>query len=328
MAEPFVFYFRRSESGQPEQMYLADVRAECGLCKHPQLQRFYHSTPVHPVTTQRLTMLALNVRQKTGYECPNCGEQVAPEHARSTALTWAFPDDAGLIRAFLPDADDPGSLRWQFVEARRLDPQELPGWEPHPGEPVFEVLDEDDVDDALGRVVSPKQAIREVLADWSEDPSGGAVARITDDMWIIAEGPHTTYDDLSGEVGNEVDEELVKVRLDDSVPVGLPTHREPEDLPGRIGGWLPRETALDQVSFLLSAESASASLERAFSVANLEWERTAVGYEQITTPRGQVYPRDLPIMAVLRRAVYTGLTPGDAARLTAEEIVGTLLRVW
>lgn len=291
-------------------MYLADIRAECGLCRHVQVQRYYHSTPAHSVTVKTLCRLALEVRDKTLFDCPNCGTEVAPEHALSTAFTWAFADEAGLIRAFLPDAHDDTTLRWQFVSRHRLDPQELPGWEPVDGEDTYDALDDDDIEQQLGRPLNPKAAIRGVLLAWRADRDKGAVASIGPHMTIFAGG--------AAPAG--------AISLADCVPHGLPTHRDPALMSGRLDGWLP--DVAHEVSVEIAAQSAIDVIERAFAVANLTAERTDEGWANITTPRDSPYPRDLPLHAVLRRAVYTGMTPGDAARLTAEEIVGTLLRVW
>ena len=322
MSEPFVFHFRSGPHG-PEQMYLADIRAECGVCGHAQVQRYYHSTPVHSVTVRSLHELALGVAQKTGFECPNCGSEVQPEHALSTAFTWAFPDDAGLIRAFLPDASDPQSLRWQLAAGRRLDPQELPGWQVDPASEHHVVLDDELLEDRLGRPLNPKTAIREVLADWGEDPAGGAIARLGP-MTLIAAETREELDELEG----EIEEPGAIIALDDCVPMGLPTHEDPAEIAGRFSAWLPANVKPTQVRVHVADAPAAAAIQRAFAVGNLTADYDDGVFSNITTPRDSLYPRPLPLDAVLRRAVYTGLTPGDAARLTAEEIVGTLLRVW
>lgn len=335
MAEPFVFHFRRAEDGHPEQMYLADVRAECTLCGHPQVQRFYHATRLHPVRTAQLANLAREVAEKTGYDCPNCGSAVGPEGCIATALTWAFPDDAGLIRGFRPQLGDAAPVLWQFVPGRRLDPQELPGWEPDTEHdwPVVDDLSDEVVEEVFGRPINPKEVIAEVLSDWAEDPAGGALARICEGMYLIAEGPEAPLAALADEVREETLAELTELRLD-AAPVGLPTHREPQAISGRIGTWLRSDLLekVDRVRMLIETEIAIATLERAFNVANLRHDTAGEGantvFSALTSPRDERYPRDLPIRSVLARAVYTGLTPGDAARLTAEEIVGTMLRVW
>jgi hypothetical protein len=73
-------------------------------------------------------------------------------------------------------------------------------------------------------------------------------------------------------------------------------------------------------------------MEHAFEVARLSYEldQTEVDmfFSEITTPGEEVYGRGVSVSSVLRRAVYTGITPGEAGRLTAEEIAGMLLRVW
>ncbi len=327
MAEPFVFHFRRGADGTPEQMYLADIRAECGLCGHPQVQRYYHATPLHPVTTERLVSLAETVLLKTDYDCPNCGTDVGPDDARDAAFTWAFPDDAGLIRGFLPDAAE--RVLWQLVPGRRLDPQELPGWEPeeHPDRPISDELSDDWIAEHLDRPVNPKLDVVGILDDWHDDPEGGTIARIAPGMWLVAGDDPA---DLVAEVRAEVEARLIEIRLDDCVPDGLPTHREPARMAGALDTWLPgRLAALAvDVRFLVDVEVVRKNLHRAFDVANLSYEETDDVLGAITTPRDEAYPRDVALLAVARRAVYTGLTPGDAARLTAEEIVGTLLRVW
>ena len=307
-------------------MYVADIRAECALCRHVQVQRYYHATPLHTVTLHTVRALALGVGAKLSYDCPNCGEPVRPEHAVSTALTWGFADDSGLVRGFLPDAHDATSLRWQFVQ-RRLDPQDLPGWAPDPAEPAFATLDDAAIEQQCGRVLNPKSAIREVLDDWRHDPAGGAIATVARDMHVVATSDDASVDDLLTQLDDLPDDHVV-VPLSDSVPAGLATHRDPATMPGNLRDWLPAEVDLAKVFVVLAPASVDAAFDRAFEVANLQFERTDTGIEQITTPRESRYPRAVTTQSVLRRAAYTGLTPGDAARLTAEEIVGSLLRVW
>lgn len=332
MAEPFVFHFSRGTDGQPQQMYLADVRAECTLCGHPQLQRYYHAAPLHSISTAKLVALASAVPQKTEYECPNCGTAVGPDGCLGAAFTWAFPDDAGLVRAFVELA---GKGAWQLLPRRRLDPQELPGWAPDPeleGAILdgLDAIDDEWIEETLLRPVNPKLVIREVLQDWLADPEGGAVAPVTPGMTLLAAGPETDLAELRGEL--ESIASAVAICLDDCVPHDLPTHREPAKMAGHLSSWLDAEVDRSRVELLVEPEAALAAVQRAFEVGNLTFELRGEGahatFEDIRTPREAAYPRSLPVLAILRRAVYTGLTPGDAARLTAEEIVGTLLRVW
>ncbi len=323
MAEPFVFHFRRGPDGHPEQMYLADVRAECALCGHPQLQRYYHSTRLHAVTVDVLSTLAAGVRSKTAYECPNCGSAVGPESCRATAFTWAFPDDAGLLRRF-----DDG--RWQAVDGRRLDPQELPGWEPDPAStlPTVDHLDEGFPEEFLGRPVSVKSAIREGFAEWCDDPAGGALVTISPQMVVVVEGEGAPLGELAEEAADEVPGETLLVQIRDAVPHGLPTHQAPETMPGALRTWTPPRLRDAPLAAVIGESVIRESVRRAFDVANLKYEEDDEGFDSIVTPRDDPYPRDLGVLAIARRALYTGLTPGDAARLTAEEIVGNLLRVW
>ena len=71
-------------------------------------------------------------------------------------------------------------------------------------------------------------------------------------------------------------------------------------------------------------------VERAFSTGNLEYDfdDENLVFKNIRTPTDLDFESELSVLAVAERAVYTGLTPGESARLSAEEIVGTLLRVW
>lgn len=329
MAEPFVFHFSRGADGQPQQMYLADVRAECTLCGHPQLQRFYHSAPLHSITVEKVIALARAVPGKTDYECPNCGTPVGPEGCIGAAFTWSFPDDAGLIRGFLKLG---AQLSWQLLPRRRLDPQELPGWQPNDEleGAVLDELDDQWIEETLLRPLNPKLVIREVLQDWYDDPEGGAVVPIAPGMTLLAAGPDIGLKELQDEL--EIDNGAAAIAMRDCVPVDLPTHRDPQKMGGHLASWLEPHFDREKLEVLVSAEDAVAVVERAFEVANLTYELEGEGVErvfsQIRTPRDAAYPRPLPVLAILRRAVYTGLTPGDAARLTAEEIVGTLLRVW
>lgn len=310
MAEPFVFHFRRGEAGNPEQMYLADIRAECQLCGQPQVQRYYHSTPAHPVTIATLERLAEEITAKTEYECPNCGSPVGPQAAMATALTWAFPDDSGVLRGIVSTPAAP--VQWQFEPGRRLDPQALPGWAPDSARPTHDQLSEQSIREAFERPVSVKAIVRRAFGE------GAASAHLAPGMlWYRGtnDAPDTFLDS-------------VVIALVDSVPGDLPTHRNPEGMPGSIHHWWPEGIDRDDVHVQVDLAAIDSIVERAFSVANLTWEKTEAGFAQIRTPRKQEYPRSVSRLAVAQRAVYTGMTPGDAARLTAEEIVGTLLGVW
>jgi hypothetical protein len=343
MAEPFVFYFRRGPRGRPEVMYMTDLECRCGLCGHLQLQRFYHATDFHSLTLQGLEALFDEAYEKASYVCENCGTDVGPDHVLRTALTYGFADDAGLIRLYDDFEDD--VRRYQLVPRRRLDPQDIPHFVPDPLRGIeVDVLDDETLDQHLGRPFSLKQAWTELIEDWLSDPEGGAYARFCEALWVVVEAT----EELAGELIDEVDDalfqqyqndgDLIVVAIGESVPHDLATHKHPEHMAGRWQTWMPRHIGRAIVEHNLWADahlSRKAALEtvaRAFDTARLRYEvdKTSADtfFSQITTPTGAVYGRGLSLSSVLRRAVYTGLTPGEAARLTAEEIIGVLLKVW
>ncbi len=346
MAEPFVFRFAPGERGEPEVMYVADVCCECGLCGHVQMQRFYHATPFHPLTLDALVALARELHHKAGYECENCGEAVGPQHVTDAALTYGCPDDAGLIRIFVeqPSDADP-TLVYELVPRRRLDPQELPGWAPASERGVVcPRLTEDAVERELGRTFNAKLLWIELFDDWQADPEGGAYAKAAPGYWLVLDAD----EDLAGELAADIEDEqfrrayddgdLMSITLADSVPTQLATHSHPEHMPGRWQSWLPDEARqlLDDgnawAEAYVSRHGVVEVMKRVFDLARLTYkvERTDVDvyFFEITTPGEEVYGRGVSVASVVRRAVYTGITPGEAGRLTAEEIAGMLLRVW
>lgn len=345
MAEPLVFRFAPGIDGHPGLMYMADLRCVCALCGHPQMQRFYHATPFHELTLEGLDELAGVVHRKAGYECENCGDPVGPEAVEAAALSFGFADDAGLIRIFVDAPNEDGRRQYELVRKRRLDPQELIGWraDPERGQ-VVEALDDFDVEEVFGRVFSPKLLWVELFSDWLEDPEGGALARVSDACWIVVEESEEMASELVEEIEDEefdeyfVDARLVVVPLRGSVPRGLATHEYVEHMPGRWQTWLPEgaREALEEgrawAEAHVLADAVIDMMTETFEQAQLDFEiedtPTDTFFYEITTPGGAVYGRGVSVGSVVLRAVHTGMTPGDAARLTAEEIVGMLLDVW
>jgi hypothetical protein len=346
MAEPFVFRFAPGEHGEPEVMYVADVRCACGLCGHVQMQRFYHSTPFHPLTVEGLTELALCVHEKADYECENCGEAVGPEHVTDAGLTYGFPDAAGTIRAFVydPGTEDVG-VEYELTPNRRLDPQALPGWTPDSDRgAVYPRLNESIVEREFGRVFNPKLLWIELFEDWKDDPEGGAFACAAPDYWLLIDETEQMASDLADEIEDpafrEANDagELMVIPLVDSAPRTLATHSYAEEIPGRFQTWLPEsvqellEGGKVWAEVYVSRRGLIEVMEHAFEVARLSYEvdqtDVDVFFSEITTPGDEIYGRGVTVSSVLRRAVYTGITPGEAGRLTAEEITGMLLRVW
>ncbi|MFU8804218.1 MAG: hypothetical protein ACNA8W_10445 [Bradymonadaceae bacterium] len=343
MAEPFVFHFRRGPQGRPEVMYMADVECRCGLCGHVQLQRFYHATDFHSLTLEALEELADVAYEKASYECENCGTAVGPDHVRKSALTYGFADDAGLIRIF--DDMEAEVRRYQLMPQWRLDPQEIPRFVPDPEKGVeIEELDDAVLDRVLGRPLNIKEAWIELFEDWLEDPEGGAYARFCPGLWAVIDESEELANQLTDEIEDELffehDEhaDLMVIALGDSVPQDLATHRHAETMHGRWQTWLPRHVGRALVEgnvwadAYISRRMTVEVLERAFETARLNFEvdttRADIFFSEITTPTGAIYGEGLSVSSVLRRAVYTGLSPGEAARLSAEEIIGVLLKVW
>lgn len=345
MPQPLVFRFAPGAHGQPEVVYMADLRCECDSCGHPHIQRFYHSTPFHPLTLSELQQLGAEAHEAAEYECEHCGEDVGPGGVRDAALTYGFPDDAGVIRIFVDDPNDEAAMGYELVHRRRLDPQELPGWQPDPerGE-VLERVDEFDVEDIFERVFSPKLLWCDIFSDWLEDPDGGAFVRISQSCWIVIDESEEMASELVEEIEDPefdrefVDGQLVVVPLLDATPESLATHEHPETMPGRWRTWLPEaaQHAIDDGAAWAEAHvverAAVETMAEAFRQAKLDFqlEETEADtyFFEITTPGEVVYGRGVSLSSVVRRAVYTGITPGESARLTAEEIAGMLLGGW
>lgn len=322
MAEPFVFYFSPDSSGRPEVMYIADARVECGLCKHPQLQRFYHSTPFHTLTAAKLETLLREVPSKAGYECENCGEHVGPEDVVTSTLTYGFPDTSGVVIGFF----DGQTTGWKFEANRRLDPQRLPVFRSE----HLEELTDDTLEEHLGRLSSAKAALVELL----QDDDDGWLRVSADMIWVVSH--EDSLEDMLDELEETFDfQDPVFVTVNDCVPDEIGTHVDYSKLTGRWTQWLgePQRSKLCNhvVGALVDGLHAQEVFERVLEVARLsaevlddEWRI----WSQVTTPGGIVFPRQISLQSILRRAVYTGITPGESARLTGEELAGLLLRVW
>lgn len=347
MAEPFVFHFKPGPDGRPEILYILDLDCICGLCGHKQFQRFYHSTPFHSLTLTGLEKRVTEGPLKAGYECENCGEAVGANQVGRTALTYGFADDAGLLQIF--DDLNEKTRRYEITARRRLDPQATPRWAPDEEAPeegrwTPEELTDDIVEDCLGRPFNLKLAWRDLLEDWLDDPEGGAYSRLAKDLWVVTDGDEQAASELAQEITDQdfwdaYDEgDLAVISLHDSIPTGLATHEHPDLLSGRWPTWLDASLrdVVDQqdawVDAYISRTAAIESLTRAFDVARLTYktQRTDADtyFSEITTPTKAVYGRGISVSSLLRRAVYTGMTPGEAARLTAEEVIGVLLQVW
>ncbi len=347
MAEPFVFHFRSGPGARPEVLYILDLDCQCPLCGHEQFQRFYHSTPFHSLTLVGLDELADRAPLKAGYKCENCGDAVGANDVRHSVLAYGFCDDAGIIRIFDDLVDN--KRTYEITARHRLDPQAQPRWKPDPDAHrrdhfVVDDLRESHVTSLLERPFNAKLDIRDALEAALEEPSGSRSTRICPDMWLVASDSLVSASEVvevceDSEFANAyAADDLEAFELVDSEPVGLVTHDDAASIVGRWSTWLPeatvealREHELRAVAFLRRSVAIEI-IERTFEVARLDYRRVEsdgdLRFEAITTPTEVVYHGELSTTAVLSRAVFTGLTPGEAARLTAEEIVGELLQVW
>ncbi len=343
MAEPFVFHFRPGKNAAPEVMYMADVYCQCGLCGNEQYQRYYHATPFHAFTPAAFDRLLGEIHHKADYECENCGTPVTAEHVLHGALTYGFVDDSGVVCGYIDRKTNQRS--YQLIAKRRLDPQEMPRWQPSPEFGVtLDQLDDTTIEHVLDRPFNAKLAWIDLFEDWLNDPTEGAYARIAPGFWIAIDESEDAANEMSADIedaqpfdGFEYGDMMI-IALNDSIPDGLATHQNPQTMSGRWQTWLPPHI-LDAINHnkvwadaYMSRTSVIEILKRTFDSANLTYEldttEADVFFSNITTPGEGVYGRGVSVASVLRRAVYTGLTPGEAARLTAEEIVGVLLRVW
>jgi hypothetical protein len=316
MAEPFVFHFDRDSRGFPTLMTIADVQGECGLCKHDEIQRFYRAVPFHSMTLDGLRDVAFQIPSWAEYVCANCGSEVGPEHVVASTFVWGFTDDSGLLRIY----GTGDSARFEFVPDRRLDPQELPGFEPPATPLVFDAIDDSVVEEELGRPFNLKVAIREFVQEVFADDEPGVWAPLGKSMWIV----NGTLADLPT-LDLPEDPTCVEVRLD-SPPAGLSTLPEAVAMPGRVETWLP-EGVPEKVRIVVDLRAIHDALSLAFDVARLTFDADESAVRNIVTPMEQAYPHDLAYLAIAQRAAYTGISPGEAARLTAEEVVGPLLNL-
>ena len=338
MAEPFVFSFSPDAHGCPQIMYISDLSCVCGLCGHPQIQRFYHATGLHTLTLAVVRRLAHTLDLKAGYECENCGSAVGPEGVVATALRYAFADDTGEIVAIRAPLTEP--VRYQLRPQRRLDPQVTPTFEIEEAIEARAALDEGIIEAVLSRPVSVKQVWRDMAHDWTQgDEQEGFAEQIAPDLWGAIDA---TPDDLHA-LFDEIDPEhhLMRVLLSESQPTQLPECcGPPASLCSPWRHWMPEPMveAIDEgravAGALVDIEAMAPIVERAMEVARLQWQRhdTEDGdilIDQVVTPRGwDATMASVALGQIALRAVYTGLTPGESARLTGEEIVGALLGVW
>ena len=349
MAEPFVFHFRPDRHGHPEQMYVHDVWCACGVCGHRQIQRFYHATALHAVSARALDALHRASHQVAAYDCEQCSSRVGALDVEAAVVRFAFADDRGEIVTFARDFGliDGPRLMHQLHPNRRLDPQVQPSRTPDDASERFEgALSEALVASKLGRPVSFKRAIVELMLDWYQSDELEDIVlieRLAEGFWVVLGDAAPDLLERATRDQRELAAEtspLTWIELTQSSPRALPGYRDLEHLAGRWRRWVPAPfvEALDAGELTvwcgLDAEAASEAFERALTVARLDFERvgetlSSRRYASIRTPRGEGYDHhEVNLTSLLERAAHTGLSAAEAARLTAEEIVGTLLKVW
>ena len=308
-------------------MYISDILSACSCCKNEQIQRFYHSTSLHRLTEKVLMELTLGVAQKIEQSCENCGTQLEESDVLATTMTFGFADDTGCIVGFRKG----DQARFQVLKNRRLDPQVVPAFD-FPDDAFS--LDESKVEEKLERVLNPKLLWLELFAAIEEDPEGGAWAEASKDCIFYIDTDEEAHETLLYELSTQDNavEETFEIALD-SQPRDL-WLKKAEDFFAPLESWLSAKT----VDALLEGEIFATviirkqpiidQIKRAFETAKLEYDFEHLTFNNIRTPTDLLFEGELNIVKVAERAVYTGLTPGECARLSAEEIVGNLLRIW
>lgn len=327
MAEPFVFYFRPGAADRVEVIYLVDLDCQCGLCGHEQVQRFFHSTPFHALTLPGLEDLADRAPLKAGYHCDNCGEAVGANQVRRSVLIYGFADDAGVVRIF--DDLHESTRSFEVTARRRLDPQTQPRWTADEdafssNHFILSDLHEEDIQELLGRPFNPKLCLRD-LAEEALRCGEPRAAAVTSDFSAAA----AASADLAAEA-------LEEMPGDPAFDITLSSDEQTGEAHWRT--WLtPRAIAAIgdgrlHIHLRFVPDHALATVKRTFEVARLSFDEDSRPgdhlFRTIETPADVTYPQEFSLASVLNRAATTGLTPGEAARLGAEEIVAHLLGLW
>ncbi len=341
MAEPFVFSFCPGAGGRLEAMFMVDLDARCPLCRQPALQRFYHSTPFHSFTLVDFDRLADHAPLKAGFACEQCDTPVGSADIRRSALTFAFADDAGQIRRI--DDLHKQTTTYLLTPEHRLDPQALPVWTPDPDDARHRLLDdlrEPDIQRHFGRPFNLKLAWRD-LGDRALSSTTPIVDAPSPNL-LIGFGPDrkSLHQALRQRAENHFmdgDSDLHRLlKLQQQCPWTPPI----TGATSRGGRWPtflspPVIDAIDQDQLLGAAivdiSAAINAIERTLNTAHLSFERSDSPwptFQSIQAPRGDRPPISLSTSTIAHRAVDTGLSPATAARLSAEEIVATLLDLW
>lgn len=344
MGKPFVFHFKAGDLGQPQLMYIADLSCACTLCGHPQLQRFYHATDMHSLTWAGLHDLAASIAQKVDYTCENCGTASTLDFVKRVVLIYGSADHLfELTMMASVEHGVAGAWTYRVTLDRRLDPQVQPAFEmPSDAQHVYETLEHETFRALTGRAFSIKRGILNVIQK-SQEHTSAAWARLAPGMWVVAGGDEAqvegALEDLEADHLGAYMPDLVSFSLLHSEPITPATHDYAHAMHGRWPSWFDPQTRQNlengkcTVNVLVSEQEAIDALAYTFNTARLSFDlvddpEAGQTFERISTPRDEVFGRAVVVDDVLRRAVHTGMTPGEAARLTGEEVVGLLLGVW
>jgi hypothetical protein len=335
MSEPFVFLFSRPPKGQIETLYILDLFATCSLCGHQPVQRFFLSTPFHTISLGALCALARGGHERTELDCENCGSNIGPDDTHRTAVHFGFADDSGLIRV-LHDRSSK-EMFYQLVARRRLDPQLLPAWPQDEDMQQWHELVSDEIEDRLGRSLNPKVAWAELIEEWEEDPGEVIWAKAGEGMWLVVGGPESnepatlSIADADFQACQE-SEAVLRIDLVDAHEVS----ERPSG--GPAAGWLDPDRVEDLTTGRLAAHALvntriiQEHLERGLTLGRLSFETSGpkhdLSVEVTETPNGVSVSEKIALRDVATQATRMGMTPGDAGRLRAEELVGRLMQVW
>ncbi|MEO1271696.1 MAG: hypothetical protein AAFX99_26695 [Myxococcota bacterium] len=333
MSHTFTFHFSRGADGRPCIMAIIDLEAECATCGYMEIQRFYHGLAFHTLTLPRFKERIQASPELLAYDCSNCGDPVRPEHVQRGAWTFGFADGRGLVQAFFTSHRGQ-ALDVVYVLDRRgtFDPQALPIWNRDDADRnTFADLNDDLMLDHMGRVFTVKQAWRSL---WNDFVAEGDLVmdEVSPDCWLVI---GETVDETLSWAQGELEQQGRTAGF-----VAVPLHTPPTREIPRVGvytDWLQAEAvaavtsgqccALAMMDPKAALQRLKATLKRArLTVEELDPEDASnIPALHVTTPRGDSFSSKIHVSDVLARAAYTGMTPGDAARLIAEEVVGRLM---
>lgn len=346
MGKPFTFHFSYGAKDTPRVMCVVDLQASCAVCGYQEIQRFYRGVPFHSLSNPSFHLLVSQASSWLSFACTNCGSAVDQAQCERGAVTYGFADGAGLVVGHFR-CDERGQVAHQgytLSGGKRLDPQSLPPWTKR--EPVSEAdmepsLNEDLMFEACGRVMSLKGVWRSLLAEHLA--CGEALMeQVSPGCWFVVGADEDDVEALVAEGEDEVlraladKGEVVLMSLMDP-PEGLPWLKAPSEVHGNPRHWLPPDIleALTEGRLCAEVYMRRADVEEAFlgalRRARLEFRVDDSSGEtwvlDVTTPRGVSYDAGVPMSALMAMAAHTAITPGESARMGAEEVVADLLRV-